>query len=797
MVTRLARWLAYVSLVHAGGAASEGADTTLTVLRVALETVELKDRFRFKGDVIPYWNLHDVDSWGGFFVHNTSRSTRPRPLHPPPCPFCGIATGKEKAESVSYLRFSDHNYIVTENINQIVDNQLVVFPRPEKDQEGFLNHRIDINATDVELMISMARSGFSGLLLARDGPHSPPAESSDREDLLPLESQPWVAYVNAFPGSGRSVQHLHINLLPAGFVPILSAISAPWQVCQDRKTGAVISRFAGTSFYGLVIDGDPQAIAVTHERFHAEMNKWERPYNLLVYPRLEESGPARARVAVIPRDQEYCEAAGQRIGGLEFITGVLIPGENQWRAMDSIQRDLALWQSTLKDEARLELERRLRKSFGMPPIGVAVYQELQPQTAGDDTPKYKPVVQTNTEFDKAKHLVEYWTLPSDLKAQGFDQMLRQPNVLVRVTRISICQSDRRVLKSEKPGTLDQSPLVLGHEGGGYVVDPGPWNAEFSAGAKVVILPHLSCDGCKFCFSFMQNLCPEMLHLGFHLNGSMAELMSFPYQCILPVGASFPDDALPLVEPLACVLRALFRIKETIFRWSSGAIRSSPSTHPFTIYGSGPMGCLAARAVKRFWPNMTVRMIEPIDERRLMVDQSKIADTIVRESIRGEENYISFVASSRLQASLDAIATTRHGGTVVLFSGINTDELDKKNLTSTEQARDLEVIHRGEGDVTETYPPLYKRLRFVGSSGYNFDDARRSEHELRRHYDHYATVQNVEINRLNATAADYLGTREKRRFTDITAVEALLSPDGVYAGDFSRDIAKTIKVLIRT
>lgn len=162
----------------------------------------------------------------------------------------------------------------------------------------------------------------------------------------------------------------------------------------------------------------------------------------------------------------------------------------------------------------------------------------------------------------------------------------------------------------------------------------------------------------------------MKHLGFHLHGTMAELMSFPYQCILPVGSNFPDDALPLVEPLACVLRALFRVKDQLAKLSSDSAKSSHSTNPFTVYGAGPMGCLAARAVKRFWPDIRVKMMEPIKERCIVVQRSGIADDVVQGISRGEENHISFVASSKLQASLEAIAATQYGGTVILFAGIN-------------------------------------------------------------------------------------------------------------------------------
>jgi threonine dehydrogenase-like Zn-dependent dehydrogenase len=762
---------------------------------------DLKSQFKFRGKMIPYWSLRGANSWGSFVVDNTSRSGRPRPLHPPPCPFCGIVTGRSQAERVSVVSFNDESYFITDNNNPIVHNQLLIFPCPRKDSEGFLEHRIDIVASDVELMIKLTRDGFSGLPCRHNDGSSPAVRLESSGESAAIYSRPWAAYINAFPGSGRSVQHLHINCLPAHHVPILDAEPAPWQVSRDPETGAGISRFSGTSFYGLVIEGDGAAVAQTVARLHVEMNTWEHPYNLLVYPNpAKGAGQPETRVAVLPRDQEYCEAADQRVGGLEFLTGVLIPSANRLPAMDTIQRDLTFWQSTLKTDGRLKLERRLRGTLGMPVIGNAVYAEPSAEAAGvSQTIRCQPVVRPNRAFEEAQDVLGYWRILPKTDGQVLGNVREKSSVLVRVTRASICQSDRRVLQGNKSSDIkkkasENKTLVLGHEAGGYIVDPGPWGSELEAGEKVVVLPHLTCDTCDYCRSYMQNLCRKMKHLGFHLDGSMAELMCFPYQCILPVGPDFPDDALPLVEPLACVLRALFRIKEQLSNLANSSAQYQHSANPFTIYGGGPMGCLTARAVQRFWPDIEVRIVEPLKARCEAVRRSGIADLVIENIREGEENHISFVASSKLQAALGALASTWNGGTVVLFSGINTDDLAADDQENQARARNLESIHRGEGDVIESFP-LGKRYRLVGSSGYNYDDARRSQYELLRHYEHYARIQNVRLEGLDASQAFYILTGESRRF-NTPAVEALLSADGVYDAAHGKDIAETIKPLLR-
>jgi threonine dehydrogenase-like Zn-dependent dehydrogenase len=345
---------------------------------------------------------------------------------------------------------------------------------------------------------------------------------------------------------------------------------------------------------------------------------------------------------------------------------------------------------------------------------------------------------------------------------------------------------------------EEGYFVLGHEAGGYIVDPGPWSKELLSGQKAVILPHVTCGQkhCSACTRYKQNLCRNMKHLGFELNGNMAQVMSFPYQCILPVSPDFPDDALPLVEPLACVLRAMFRIKDRLSQLTSGSASSHGVVLPFTIFGAGPMGCLAARAVKRFWPDIRVTMIDPVNERCGSVRQNEIADDIFQAMPEGAETAISFIACSKLQASIDAIASTCDGGTVVLFSGINTTDQEDKDKDKLALASEFERIHRTERiDLREEYKETICRL--VGSSGYNFDDSSRSICELHRHYDHYRNVQNVEMDGLTATVAKYRMPEKLVQFPKgVKAVEALLSPRGIYDENYGTAIAEMIKVLIK-
>jgi threonine dehydrogenase-like Zn-dependent dehydrogenase len=744
----------------------------------------------FRGRLVPYTRRRSMWEWGACHLDNRDRALRRRPLHPGPCPLCALVTEPAPTQPVSFLEFAGETILAIQNNNPIVEGHLLLFPPPAPEGWRLVEHRIDLDVADFELILTIAATGFDGLSIRPD-PRTSGIPVLDEASAV--RTRPWAVYVNAFPGTGRSVEHLHLNGVPAHHVPLPPWPVAPWSICADRSQGTTMSRLAGAPFYAIAVEGATAPdVAATLARLHAEMNRWQVPYNLIAWPRGGTGGDADAfRVAVVPRGAEHCEAADQKVAGLEFLTGVLIPGRDRLGAMSAIHRAAAFRQASLADAEQLALERRLRGAFDTPASGCAVVPIGGDDGSSGRPTALRPVVRPNTVLDDPA-LAGRWSDAAPAGTRSYDAMRREANVLVRITRASICQSDRRVLLGTKPSTLATRPYVLGHEAGGYVVDPGPWAGELHAGRKVVVLPHLTCGRCRACRAYMQNQCEHMRHLGFHLHGSLADLMCFPFQCILPVPDEFPDDALPLVEPVACVLRALFRIKEPIAEAAREATGDAAPAQPFTIYGAGPMGCLAARAVRRFWPGLLIHMVDPDPERRRLVDRHGIADTVAPAMAPGATSRIGFVASSTLQATADAIASARPGGTVLLFSGINVDDLARDHDGLPLDAAVLERTHRFEETLEEELP-----ARLVGSSGYGFDDSARSVVELGRHHDHYGVVQNVIIDGLDAdrAVADDGGIAATGAPGSMV-VETFLSPAGIEDAENGTTIARTIKVLIR-
>lgn len=83
---------------------------------------------------------------------------------------------------------------------------------------------------DFLVALTLAASGFSGMATGGFGGADAVVELDEDG---PLRGRPWAVYVNAFPGTGRSVEHVHVNCVPAHHVPLPPWLPASWQICRS------------------------------------------------------------------------------------------------------------------------------------------------------------------------------------------------------------------------------------------------------------------------------------------------------------------------------------------------------------------------------------------------------------------------------------------------------------------------------------------------------------------------------------------------------------------------------------
>ena len=81
---------------------------------------------------------------------------------------------------------------------------------------------------------------------------------------------------------------------------------------------------------------------------------------------------------------------------------------------------------------------------------------------------------------------------------------RAGEALVRISHTGVCHTDAFTLSGDDPEGL--FPAVLGHEGGGVVVEVGEGVTSVKPGDHVIPLYTAECRKCKFCLSGKTNLC---------------------------------------------------------------------------------------------------------------------------------------------------------------------------------------------------------------------------------------------------------------------------------------------------
>ena len=155
-------------------------------------------------------------------------------------------------------------------------------------------------------------------------------------------------------------------------------------------------------------------------------------------------------------------------------------------------------------------------------------------------------------------------------------------VLVRVTRAGICETDLQLIK----GYMGFRG-VLGHEFVG-VAESGPY-----AGRRVVGEINCACGSCATCHRGFPTHCSNRTVLGIlNHDGAFADLIAVPQANLHPVPDSIPDDVAVFTEPVA----AAYQIPAQL------AISRSDTV---LVLGDGRLGNLCAQVLASLADNVTV------------------------------------------------------------------------------------------------------------------------------------------------------------------------------------------------
>jgi L-iditol 2-dehydrogenase len=155
-------------------------------------------------------------------------------------------------------------------------------------------------------------------------------------------------------------------------------------------------------------------------------------------------------------------------------------------------------------------------------------------------------------------------------------------VLLKVKAVGICGSDIHTYHGAHP--FVHTPIVMGHEVTGKIVELGTDVQGFSLGDRVVIRPQRTCGKCRPCRQGRYNICKKLNVLGCLSTGASSDYFAVESSILykLPDHVSFYAGT--LLEPLAVGIHAVKR--------GGGAEGKN-----ILVTGAGTIGLMVAQAAK--------------------------------------------------------------------------------------------------------------------------------------------------------------------------------------------------------
>jgi L-iditol 2-dehydrogenase len=276
------------------------------------------------------------------------------------------------------------------------------------------------------------------------------------------------------------------------------------------------------------------------------------------------------------------------------------------------------------------------------------------------------------------------------------------DLLIRVRAATVCGTDIRIYRGRKTAGI-RYPSILGHEFAGEIVDNGG-NAAFTCGEAVGVCPAIPCGHCANCKRGFENICSNLIAIGYEIDGAFAEFIRIPARAVeqenvfrLPAGLDWEKAA--LIEPFSCVMNGQEKIGVGVGDF-------------VVVLGAGPIGLMHVK-LARYAGASGILVSEPNEARRaaaLAAGADYAIDPAgedlperVKQETGGQGADKVIVAIGVPSLANDALKLVRKRGYVSLFAGFSASE------TAT---LDVNAIHYGEIQLTGSFG--LTRLQFERS-----------------------------------------------------------------------------------
>lgn len=235
-------------------------------------------------------------------------------------------------------------------------------------------------------------------------------------------------------------------------------------------------------------------------------------------------------------------------------------------------------------------------------------------------------------------------------------------VLLKLGACGLCGTD---IHKAMHNTV-KSPLVLGHEVAGTIVEIGDEITDYKVGDRVYLAHHVPCFTCKHCKRGHYSLCAQFKATNID-PGGFSEYIRVPELNVKHTMGKLPEDMSfeigAMVEPIACCLHGF------------NAIEMHPGDNVL-IMGAGQIGNLQVQLAKHFLADKVI--VSDINDYRLDKALEMGADGAIRpdkentqeriEALTNGEGVDIIIISSGIGSLLtEAMDIISPGGTILVFA----------------------------------------------------------------------------------------------------------------------------------
>ena len=159
------------------------------------------------------------------------------------------------------------------------------------------------------------------------------------------------------------------------------------------------------------------------------------------------------------------------------------------------------------------------------------------------------------------------------------------DVKIKIKKTAICGTDVHIYNwNEWSQNTIKTPMTIGHEYVGEIVEIGENVEGFSIGERVTGEGHVVCGRCRNCLAGRGHLCREAKGVGVNRDGAFAEYLVVPAKNVWKCIPSISDDMYSIFDPFGNATHT--------------ALSYDVTGEDVLITGAGPIGIMAA-AIEKF------------------------------------------------------------------------------------------------------------------------------------------------------------------------------------------------------